>query len=80
MNISEEIAAKCGLCSAVIYETIEKMGGRCHIRVMELRRAMPVKFGESTIKKHIRTLLDEGYIAREGEMYDSRGFAYRIAK
>jgi len=80
MNLRDDVLEKCGVCAASVYAAIESLGGKSHIRIMELRRHMPVIFGESTTKRGIKVLLEAGYIERVGEMYDSRGFAYRIVK
>jgi len=80
MTLRDDIIEICGVCAASVYAAIQSLGGKSHCRVMDLRKHMPVKFGESTIKKNIKTLIEHGYIVRLGEMYDSRGFAYKVIK
>lgn len=80
MNLNDEIVTQCGVCAAVVYHTLQTLGGKAHMRVMELRRHMPMSFGESTIKKGIKALIEMGYIKRDGEMHDARGFAYKVIK
>ena len=80
MTLRDDIISICGICAASVYAAIQTLGGKSHVRVMELKKSMPVPFGESTIKKNIKTLIEHGYIVRLGEMYDSRGFAYKVIK
>lgn len=80
MNLKEEIVNECGMCGAVIYEALDRLGGDLYIRVMALRKEMKVDYGESTIKNHIKLLVKAGYIERAGEAYDSRGHRYKVVK
>ena len=80
MTLRDDIIQLCGICAASVYAAIQALGGKSHVRVMELKKSMPVPFGESTTKKGIKALLEAGFIERMGETHDSRGFAYRIVK
>jgi len=80
MNLNEDVLNNCGMCAAVVYEALQRVGSKERIRVMVLKKEMRVHFGESTVKKSICKLIDAGYVERDGESYDSRGHKYRIIK
>lgn len=79
MNLNDQVTNDCGLCAAVVYEAISRHQNR-NMRVVELRKELKTDYGESVIKRAIRDLMFAGYIEREGETYDCRGFKYRIVK
>ena len=80
MDLNEQVLAECGMCAAVVYEALQRLGGTERIRVMALKKEMRVNFGESTVKKSIWKLIDAGYVERDGETYDSRGHRYKVIK
>lgn len=79
MNLNDQVTSNLGLCAAVVYEALSRHQNKW-LRVVELRRALLTDYGESVIKKAIRDLVKEGYVEREGETYDCRGFKYRVLK
>lgn len=79
MNLRDEVTQDCGLCAAVVYEALSRNQNR-YLRVVELRRSLKTDYGESTIKRAIRSLCERGWVEREGETYDCRGFKYRVLK
>jgi predicted transcriptional regulator len=78
-NLREDVLESCGQCAASVYQAMHNLGGKIHMRVMDLRKHMPIPFGESTTKKGIKALLEAGFIERVSH-YDANGMAYRIIK
>lgn len=79
MNLNDRVTEDCGLCAAVVYEALTRHQNR-YLRVVELRRELKTDYSESVIKRAIKDLVKSGYVDREGEPYDCRGFKYRVVK
>lgn len=75
----EDILESYGKCAASVYQAIHDLGGKIHIRVMDLRKYMPIPFPESTVKRAIKSLIQAGFI-EVNQNYNSTGMAYRIIK
>jgi hypothetical protein len=65
---------------AVVLETICRLGGVVHMRVMEFRKHIPEPLREVQIKDALKRLTENGLIEMVGERHDSRGNKYRITK
>ena len=65
---------------AVVLETICRLGGSVHMRVMEFRKHIPEPLREVQIKDAFKRLIDKGLLEMVGERHDSRGNHYRITK
>lgn len=79
MQLRDDIVEIFGLSTAIVYDAIKRGNGE-RLRIVTIRSLMTKRMSESSIKRAIKTLLEHQYIARDGEMFDCRGFYYRVLK
>ena len=80
MELNDKIVDQIGLPAAIVHEALLRLGSKDRLRVMVIKRALKKPYSEAIIKRAINQLVDAGYLEREGELYDSRGYRYRAKK
>jgi hypothetical protein len=73
-----EIYASQARHDAVVLETICRLGGSVHMRVMEFRKHIPEAMREVQIKEALKRLTENGLLEMVNDKRDSKGNHYRI--
>jgi predicted transcriptional regulator len=77
MLLNDKIVNELGLPCAIVHEALLRLGSQNRYRVMFIKKALKRTYSEAIIKRSINQLVEAGYLEREGEPYDSRGFKYK---
>lgn len=77
-KMMEKIADSHRKHDELVFEALNKLGGKIQMRVMEFRKHLSEPLRETQIKQSLKRLIERGTIIQTSEKTDSRGPAYRI--